>query len=62
MLAVLNILPIPVLDGGHLLFMACERIRGRPLKEETIGKMQFVGFAMLMLLMFFAIKNDIGGL
>jgi regulator of sigma E protease len=62
MLAVLNILPIPVLDGGHLLFMAMEKIKGRPLREETIGRMQFVGFALLMLLMFFAISNDIGRL
>ncbi len=57
-LAVLNILPIPVLDGGHLMFILIEKIKGKPLKEETIGRLQFVGLMLLLLLMFFAFKND----
>ena len=58
MLAVLNILPIPVLDGGHLMFILIEKIRGRPLKDETIYNMQKIGFFLLLILMFFAFKND----
>lgn len=59
MLAVLNILPIPVLDGGHLLFILIEKLKGRPLKEETIYTFQKVGLLLLLVLMFFAFKNDI---
>lgn len=58
-LAVLNILPIPILDGGHLLFLLIEKVKGSPLKEETMGKLQFVGLMMLLVLMFFAFKNDV---
>lgn len=57
-LAVLNILPIPVLDGGHLMFILIERVKGSPLKESTMGKFQFVGLMLLLLLMFFAFWND----
>ncbi len=57
-LAVLNILPIPVLDGGHLMFILIERVKGSPLKESTMGKFQFVGLMLLLLLMFFAFRND----
>ena len=57
-LAVLNILPIPVLDGGHLMFMFIEKIKGSPLTDETMGRLQFVGLMLLLLLMVFAFKND----
>ena len=57
-LAVLNILPIPVLDGGHLMFMLIEKIRGKPLKDSTIGWMQSVGLVLLLVLMIFAFWND----
>lgn len=59
MLAVLNILPIPVLDGGHMLFLLIEKVRGRPLSDEAIGRMQLVGMLLLLTLMVFAISNDI---
>jgi regulator of sigma E protease len=60
MLAVLNILPIPVLDGGHVVYLAAEKIRGgRPLSDAVIGRMQLVGLLLLLTLMVFAIKNDI---
>ena len=60
MLAVLNVLPIPVLDGGHVVFLIAEKLRGgRPLSDATIGRFQLVGMLLLLLLMFFAIKNDI---
>ena len=59
-LAVLNILPIPVLDGGSLLRQIVVALRrGRPLKEATIAYVQWAGFALLMLLMVFALKNDV---
>ncbi len=59
-LAVLNLLPIPILDGGQLLFLVIERLRGgRPLKEATIARLQMIGLILLLALMFFAVKNDI---
>jgi regulator of sigma E protease len=59
-LAVLNILPIPVLDGGSLLLQIVVLFRrGKPLKEATVAYVQWAGFALLMLLMVFAIKNDV---
>lgn len=58
MLAVLNILPIPILDGGHLMFILIEKIKGAPLKDETIYRFQKIGFLLLLVLMFFAFKND----
>lgn len=59
MLAVLNILPIPVLDGGHLLFILIEKIKGSPLKDETMFRFQKVGMVLLLVLMVFAFWNDI---
>ncbi len=58
-LGVLNLLPIPVLDGGHLFFYLIEWIKGSPLSEkvEIIG--QQVGMALLLLLMSVAIYNDL---
>ncbi len=57
-LAILNLLPIPVLDGGHLLFMSIEALRGRPLSEKATGIFTRIGFAMLMLLVVFVFYND----
>ncbi|MFO0933922.1 MAG: RIP metalloprotease RseP [Planctomycetota bacterium] len=61
-LAVLNVLPIPVLDGGTMMFLIVEAIRGKRLSDEAIGRMQLAGFALLMLLMVFALKNDVTNL
>lgn len=58
-LAVLNLLPIPMLDGGHLLYFAAEAIRGKPLSERVQIWGQQVGIAMLGGLMFLAFYNDI---
>ena len=58
-LGVMNILPIPMLDGGHLLFMVIEWVRGKPLKEKTLVMAQRVGLALLVALMVFALYNDI---
>jgi regulator of sigma E protease len=58
-LGFLNLLPIPVLDGGHLLFQAIEGIRGRPLADETMMRWQQLGIAVLLAVMAFAFYNDI---
>ncbi len=58
-LGVLNILPIPVLDGGHLLFLTIEAIRKKPLGESAIAMAQKVGLALLISLMVFALYNDL---
>ncbi|MFT6190009.1 MAG: regulator of sigma E protease [Oleispira sp.] len=61
-LGVLNLLPIPVLDGGHILFYAIEAIRGRALSERTQIVAVQVGMALLMSLMVIAFYNDISRL
>jgi regulator of sigma E protease len=61
-LAVLNVLPIPVLDGGTMMFLLIEAVRRKRLSDEAIGRMQLAGFALLMLLMVFALKNDVSNL
>jgi regulator of sigma E protease len=58
-IAFLNILPIPVLDGGHLLFIAIEKVRGRRLGERALTIAQTVGFVLLMLLVIYVTRNDI---
>jgi len=57
-LAVLNLLPVPVLDGGHLLFFACEAVLRRPVSLRKREIAQQVGLAMLLLLMVYAVFND----
>lgn len=58
-LAIVNFLPIPALDGGHIMFLIAEKLRGKPLDEEVVNKIGNAGFAFLMLLMVFVIFNDI---
>ncbi len=58
-LAVLNLLPIPVLDGGHLMYYTVELLRGRPVSERTMALGQRIGLAALLGLMTFALFNDI---
>jgi len=58
-LGVLNLLPIPVLDGGHLLFLGIEAVRRKPLSEKTMLMAQKVGIAILASLMLFALYNDV---
>lgn len=58
-LAILNLLPIPVLDGGGLLFVAIEVIRGRPLSSKYKGIAQLIGLSLLLLLMLYATMQDI---
>lgn len=58
-LAILNLLPVPVLDGGHLLIYLIEAIIGRPLSEKAKTIAMKVGMSLLLLLMVFAFYNDI---
>lgn len=58
-LGILNLLPIPVLDGGHLVFLTIEGIRRRPLSERVMEMSQKVGIALLVTLMLFVFYNDI---
>jgi regulator of sigma E protease len=58
-LAILNMLPIPVLDGGHLLYYLIELVKGSPVSERTMVAGQYVGLALLFTLMGLAFYNDI---
>ena len=58
-LAVMNILPIPALDGGHLLFLIYEMITGRQPSEKFLERAQYIGMALLLALLLFANGNDI---
>ncbi|MCI5150571.1 MAG: RIP metalloprotease RseP [Candidatus Electrothrix sp. MAN1_4] len=61
-LGILNLLPIPVLDGGHLVFLSIEAVRGKPLGEQAILFAQKIGIALLGSLMIFVFYNDIARL
>jgi regulator of sigma E protease len=56
---VLNLLPIPVLDGGHLMYYIAEIIKGSPVSEQVMMAGQRIGLGVLGLLMMVAIFNDI---
>jgi regulator of sigma E protease len=58
-LAVMNLLPIPVLDGGHLTFFTLEKLRGKPLSMRAQAAVMNVGLIILLSLMVFAVGNDI---
>ena len=61
-LGILNLLPVPLLDGGHLLFFAFEGLRGKPLQLRTRELALQVGLLLLVALMVFALFNDISHL
>lgn len=58
-LGIMNLLPIPALDGGRLMFFALEAVRGKPVDRNKEGLVHFIGFALLMLLMLVVTWNDI---
>ncbi|MFR1671612.1 MAG: RIP metalloprotease RseP [Candidatus Gastranaerophilaceae bacterium] len=58
-LAIVNFLPIPALDGGHFLFLIIEKLRGRPLDEDTVNLVGNIGFSLLIFLMVIVVFNDI---
>ena len=57
-LAILNLLPIPILDGGHLVFLGIEAVRGRPVSVEQRMRWSQVGFVILLGIMALALGND----
>ncbi|MEK9173891.1 MAG: RIP metalloprotease RseP [Patescibacteria group bacterium] len=57
-LAIINILPIPALDGGRILFILIEKIKGRPLNQRVEGIIHQTGFMLLLLLMLFVTVKD----
>ena len=59
MLAVLNLLPIPALDGGHVMFTLYEMITGRKPNEKFLEYAQMVGIVLLLTLFVFANGNDV---
>lgn len=58
-LGVLNLLPIPILDGGHLVYLLIEKLRGSPLPQAIMEKTQIVGILLVGMLMVFAFYNDL---
>ncbi len=58
-LGVLNILPIPVLDGGHILLLLIETVRGKPLSMKQLEAVQMFGLSIIAALMFVVLKNDL---
>jgi len=58
-LGLLNLLPVPPLDGGHLLFIGLETVRGRPIAAPTRAVSTYVGLALLAALMIYALRNDV---
>lgn len=58
-LGVMNLLPLPALDGGRLVFLFLEVLRGKPIPPEKEGVIHFAGFVALMVLMVFVMFNDI---
>ena len=58
-LGVMNLLPLPALDGGRLVFYIIEAIRRRPVNQRIEGMVHFVGFMFLMVLMVVVMYNDI---
>ena len=58
-LAVVNFLPIPLLDGGHMVFLIYEKIRGKPASEQVRAIATYIGLAMLLTLMVYVFYLDI---
>jgi regulator of sigma E protease len=61
-IGLINLFPIPVLDGGHLVFYAIEKARGRPLRERWQEIGNGIGLALVLSLMAFATFNDLARL
>ena len=55
----LNLLPLPAFDGGHILFIVIEKIKGSPVSQKTENMIHTVGLFLLMLLMIYVTFNDI---
>jgi regulator of sigma E protease len=58
-LAFLNVLPIPLLDGGHLFFLLVEGIKGSPVSEKILSYSQLIGLVLIVSIFVFVIYNDL---
>ena len=61
-IAIVNLMPFLPLDGGHLLWLLIEKIRGRPASQETLERAAMVGFALVAILFVIGLSNDVGRL
>ena len=61
-LGVLNLLPLPMLDGGHLMYYLFEGLTGRPVSDLWLARLQRGGIAVLLMLMSVALFNDVARL
>jgi regulator of sigma E protease len=61
-LAILNVLPIPLLDGGHILFILFEAVRGKPMPERVMAGFQWAGLLFLLLVLVFVVTNDLSNI
>ena len=59
-LAVVNFLPIPVLDGGHMVFLLYELVRGKPPSDNVVAGLSYLGLALILTLMMFVFGIDLG--
>jgi regulator of sigma E protease len=58
-IGLLNLFPIPVLDGGHLVFYAYEAVRGKPLPDKAVGLMMSIGMVLILSLMVLGLSSDL---
>jgi Predicted membrane-associated Zn-dependent proteases 1 len=58
-LAIVNMLPLPALDGGRIIFVLIGMITGKPVSEKAEGTVHFIGIALLLLLMVYVTFNDV---
>jgi regulator of sigma E protease len=58
-LGVFNLLPVPVLDGGHLMYYLWEGVTGKPVSDAWLERLQYVGMALLFTVMSIAVFNDV---
>lgn len=61
-LGIFNLLPIPALDGGKIVILIIEKVRGKPMKQETEAKLTLIGFSLIILLAIFVTAGDIIGI
>ncbi len=61
-IAIVNLMPLLPLDGGHLLWLLIEKLRGRPASQETLERAAMVGFALVAILFVIGLSNDVGRL